>query len=164
MGGREVKKRALGIPTLFVAALALGAGAFFVAERSYDAPNPQVESGRTSSNLDQSTPATISPEGVPAKSTKKNSKRISELSENQPGDNPSVITLESGQTLSELSLRYLGRFNDEITQQIQKLNPEIKNPDVVYAGTQVRLPTPPGAFDRSASNSNTDPSPEEHTR
>jgi hypothetical protein len=81
-----------------------------------------------------------------------------------PDDKPTVITLESGQTLSELSLRYLGRFNPDVTQQIQILNPEIRNPDLVFAGTQVRLPLPPGASNGSASFSGVDASAERHIR
>ena len=67
------------------------------------------------------------------------------------GDDSTVITLQSGQTLWELSFRYLGWFNPEVTQRIQMLNPEIKDPGAISAGTQVRLPAPSGVFDRSTS-------------
>jgi type II secretory pathway predicted ATPase ExeA/nucleoid-associated protein YgaU len=65
---------------------------------------------------------------------------------------PVVVTVEEGQTLSGLALRYQGRFDSEVTQEIQKLNPQIQNPDMIIAGTQLRLPRP-------ASNSNDSDSP-----
>jgi general secretion pathway protein A len=77
---------------------------------------------------------------------------------------PTVITLESGETLSGLSFRYLGRFDPEVTQQIQMLNPKIMDPDRIFAGTQVRLPAPPDVFDRSASLSGVGSGMEEHSR
>jgi LysM repeat protein len=77
------------------------------------------------------------------------SKEVSERPHRTPDDS-TVITLESGQTLSWLSLRYLGRFNDKVTQQIQTLNPEIKNPDLIFAGTQLRLPVSPDVSEGNA--------------
>lgn len=65
---------------------------------------------------------------------------------------PVVVTVEEGQTLSGLAMRYQGRFDTEVTQEIQKLNPQIQNPDMIFAGTQLRLPRP-------ASNSKGNDSP-----
>ena len=55
---------------------------------------------------------------------------------------PVVITVEHGQTLGEVSLRYLGQFNPKVTREIQVSNPEIRNPDLIFEGTQIRLPSP----------------------
>ncbi|MGH9678644.1 MAG: LysM peptidoglycan-binding domain-containing protein [Candidatus Acidiferrales bacterium] len=109
-------------------------------------------------------PPAVGPAAEPINLAKTDARRGDELSQTRSGENPSVITLESGQTLSEVSLRYLGRFNNELEQEFQKLNPEIKNPDVVYAGTQVRLPPPPGAFDQSNPVTEADSAPQEHSR
>jgi len=91
--------------------------------------------------------------GEPAIPPEKSSVESSDISNGSPIDRSSVITLEFGQTLSEVSLRYLGRFNDQLTLQIQKLNPEIKNPDFIIAGTKIRLPVPSGIVDRNVSSS-----------
>jgi hypothetical protein len=91
--------------------------------------------------------------GEPAIPPEKSSVESSDISNGSPIDRSSVITLEFGQTLSEVSLRYLGRFNDQLTLQIQKLNPEIKNPDFIIAGTKIRLPIPSGIVDRNVSSS-----------
>ena len=80
------------------------------------------------------------------------------------GDGSTVVTLESGQTLSEVSLHYLGRFNDAITHRIQTLNPEIKDPDLIFAGSQVRLPASPDVSDSNASSSGQDSSMVEPSR
>jgi len=55
---------------------------------------------------------------------------------------PMVVTVQEGQTLSGLAVRYQGRFDSELTQEIQKLNPQIQNPDMIIAGSQLRLPRP----------------------
>jgi general secretion pathway protein A len=55
---------------------------------------------------------------------------------------PVVITVEHGQTLGEVSLRYLGQFNPKVTREIQMSNPVIRDPDLIFAGTQIRLPSP----------------------
>ncbi len=56
---------------------------------------------------------------------------------------PLVVTIEYGQTLGEVSLQHLGQFNPEVTREIQKSNPEIRDPDLIIAGTQIILPSPP---------------------
>jgi type II secretory pathway predicted ATPase ExeA len=56
---------------------------------------------------------------------------------------PVVVTIEYGQTLGEVSLQHLGKFNPEVTREIQKSNPEIRDPDLIMAGTQIILPSPP---------------------
>jgi type II secretory pathway predicted ATPase ExeA len=54
-----------------------------------------------------------------------------------------VVTIQYGQTLGEVSLQHLGQFNPEVTREIQKSNPEIRDPDLIIAGTQILLPSPP---------------------
>jgi cytoskeletal protein RodZ len=53
-----------------------------------------------------------------------------------------VVTVESGQTLGGVSLQYLGRSSPEAIREIQTLNPEIRDPDLIIAGKQIRLPAP----------------------
>ena len=158
------KKRASGGSSIIVAALVLGAGGYLMWNRSNEALKPTVDNVPAISTSDVTNLPASSPERELAKSSENQTKQNSVLSNTSRGDVPSIITLESGQTLSEVSVRYLGRFNNELTQQIQNLNPEIKNPNVVFAGAQVRLPTQPGAIDRTVPNVESDQSPEEHSR
>jgi hypothetical protein len=59
-----------------------------------------------------------------------------------------IITVAAmpGQTIEELSLSYAGRFDEGLLQQIEALNPEMKDPDHLSAGQLIRLPLPRGSF------------------
>jgi hypothetical protein len=50
------------------------------------------------------------------------------------------------QTLKELTLRYLGRFDSDLSKKIRSLNPDLKDPDHLEAGQLIRIPLPPGAM------------------
>jgi len=76
----------------------------------------------------------------------------------RPGTNYSADPQERGsvqvitvaampkQTLRDISLVYIGRFNDGIFKQICALNPELKDPKHLEAGQLIRLPLPAGSF------------------
>lgn len=55
-------------------------------------------------------------------------------------DKPMVVTIKDGQTLGGVTLHYLGQAGPVTTRKIQESNPEITNPDRIYAGSQIRLP------------------------
>jgi type II secretory pathway predicted ATPase ExeA len=59
-----------------------------------------------------------------------------------------IITVAAmpGQTIEELSLSYAGRYDEGLLQQIEALNPEMKDPDHLSAGQLIRLPLPRGSF------------------
>lgn len=59
-----------------------------------------------------------------------------------------VLTVMAGpqKTLKELSLRYLGHFDSDLSKQICSLNPELKDPDHLEAGQLIRIPLPSGAM------------------
>jgi LysM repeat protein len=78
--------------------------------------------------------------------------KVSQPPANVP-QTPVVITVEHGQTLSEVSLRYLGEFNPKTTREIQMSNPEIRDPDLIIEGTQIRLPSPSVRADISTPSS-----------
>jgi hypothetical protein len=63
-------------------------------------------------------------------------------------DNGQVITVVAGpqQTLKDLSLRYVGHFDDELSSKIVSLNPDLTDPDHLAAGQLIRIPLPPGAM------------------
>ncbi len=60
----------------------------------------------------------------------------------------SALTVVAGphQSLREISLRYLGRFDRELFEQISALNPGLKDPDHVEPGRILLLPLRPGAL------------------
>jgi general secretion pathway protein A len=62
--------------------------------------------------------------------------------------NGQVLTVVAGpqQTLKDLSLRYLGHFDSQLSEKISSLNPNLKDPDHLEAGQLIRIPLPPGAM------------------
>ena len=59
-----------------------------------------------------------------------------------------MITVVAGpqQTLNDLSLRYVGHFDSDLSKEIRSLNPDLKDPDHLEAGQLIRIPLPPGAM------------------
>ena len=60
---------------------------------------------------------------------------------------PPVLTVrvERNQTLEKISLRYLGHSSPKLTKEICDLNPELRDPNFLKVGQQIRLPRNPGA-------------------
>jgi type II secretory pathway predicted ATPase ExeA len=61
-----------------------------------------------------------------------------------------TVVVRPGQTLKELSLLYVGRFDSDLFEQICSLNPELKNPNHIEAGQLIRVPLPPGTLRKTA--------------
>jgi hypothetical protein len=59
-----------------------------------------------------------------------------------------VITVAAmpQQTLKDISLLYVGRFDSELLGEISTLNPGLTDPDHLTPGQLIRLPLPPGSF------------------
>ena len=59
-----------------------------------------------------------------------------------------VLTVMAGpqQSLKDLSLRYVGHFDSDLSKKICSLNPDLKDPDHLEAGQLIRIPLPPGAM------------------
>lgn len=56
------------------------------------------------------------------------------------------ITVEPEQTLSDLSVRTVGAFDDTVLRNIRELNPDLANPDLIHPGQKILFPrqtTPP---------------------
>jgi type II secretory pathway predicted ATPase ExeA len=66
----------------------------------------------------------------------------------QDTGNGQVLTVMAGpqQSLKDLTLRYVGHFDDDLSKQICSLNPDLKDPDHLEAGQLIRIPLPPGAM------------------
>jgi type II secretory pathway predicted ATPase ExeA len=62
--------------------------------------------------------------------------------------NGQVLTVMAGpqQSLKDLTLRYVGHFDDDLSKKIRSLNPDLKDPDHLEAGQLIRIPLPPGAM------------------
>jgi type II secretory pathway predicted ATPase ExeA len=50
------------------------------------------------------------------------------------------VTVDPKQTLSGISVRTLGAYDDELLRRIQELNPGLQNPDKIHAGEKLLLP------------------------
>ena len=83
----------------------------------------------------------------------------------QDTGNGLVLTVVAGpqQTLKDLSLRYLGRFDSELFDQIRSLNPGLADPDHLEAGQLVRIPLPPGALKKANDTAEAAASPKPET-
>jgi type II secretory pathway predicted ATPase ExeA/LysM repeat protein len=51
-----------------------------------------------------------------------------------------TVVVEPNQTLAQISLRYLGRLDLRLMEEIRMLNPDLKDPNVIKIGQQIRLP------------------------
>jgi hypothetical protein len=53
-----------------------------------------------------------------------------------------VLTVMAGreETVKDLSLRYVGHFDDDLFEEIRKLNPDLKDPDHLEDGQLIRIP------------------------
>jgi type II secretory pathway predicted ATPase ExeA len=63
-------------------------------------------------------------------------------------DHGQVLTVVAGpqQSLKDLSLRYAGHFDSDLSNKILSLNPDLKDPDHLEEGELIRIPLPPGAI------------------
>jgi type II secretory pathway predicted ATPase ExeA len=78
------------------------------------------------------------PEGTPA----------NYAADPQDTESGQVITVVAGpqQSLKDLTLRYVGHFDDDLSKKIASLNPDLKDPDHLEPGELIRIPLPPGAM------------------
>lgn len=53
-----------------------------------------------------------------------------------------VLTVMAGQqeTIREISIRYVGRYDSDVFEEILKLNPDLKDPDQLEDGQLIRIP------------------------
>lgn len=58
---------------------------------------------------------------------------------------PIEITVESKQTLSDISVQKLGGFDSEVLHQIQQLNPSLTDPNLIQPGQKLLLPKHPAS-------------------
>jgi nucleoid-associated protein YgaU len=51
-----------------------------------------------------------------------------------------VYVVQPKDTLRDLCVSALGRYDEVVLSQIQRLNPELRNPDHLDVGQKIRLP------------------------
>lgn len=74
---------------------------------------------------------------------------LQDLADHKSGVPPLVVTVEAEQTLSGIALSRLGSFNDDILLQIQRLNPDIVDPNLITPGQTIILPGEPNRLSMS---------------
>jgi hypothetical protein len=57
-----------------------------------------------------------------------------------------TVAANANQSIRDLSIRYVGHFDADLSKQILALNPDMKNPDHLQDGELVRIPLPTGAL------------------
>jgi type II secretory pathway predicted ATPase ExeA len=68
------------------------------------------------------------------------------IPQNSPARNPAasyVYVVQPQDTLRDLCLSTLGRYDSAVLSKIRELNPGLKNPEHLHAGQEIRLPTSP---------------------
>jgi general secretion pathway protein A len=68
------------------------------------------------------------------------------IPQNSPARNPTpsyVYVVQPQDTLRDLCLSTLGRYDGAVLSKIRELNPGLKNPEHLHAGQEIRLPTSP---------------------
>ena len=48
--------------------------------------------------------------------------------------------VQTNETLSGISIEYLGRYDEKVLQEVQKDNTDLKDPDLIRVGQKVVLP------------------------
>ncbi|MGC1581990.1 MAG: hypothetical protein WA766_10920, partial [Candidatus Acidiferrales bacterium] len=51
------------------------------------------------------------------------------------------VRANPNQTLSEICVHYLGKYNEQILAELEKLNPRLNDPDFIISGQQIRIPS-----------------------
>jgi phage tail protein X len=56
---------------------------------------------------------------------------------------PSLIEIDihKGDTLSNFCVQYFGHYNNALIKKILKVNPQISNPDIIYEGKKLKIPS-----------------------
>jgi type II secretory pathway predicted ATPase ExeA len=108
--------------------------------------------GRSESAKGGLTPAIVNPfsniQASPLPADRSNAKPSNYDAAPQDTEIGQVITVMAApqQTLKDLTLRYAGHFDSELSNKIRSLNPDLKDPDHLEAGQLIRIPLPSGAL------------------
>lgn len=67
--------------------------------------------------------------------------------ERASGAQPVVHVVQSNETLSGISIEYLGHYDDKVLEEVQKDNAGLTDPDLIHVGQRVLLPSDSAAKD-----------------
>jgi general secretion pathway protein A len=73
----------------------------------------------------------------------------------EPDQMPDDVRVMPGQTLYQISVSKLGKYDDQVLEQLRGLNPSLKDPDHILSGQKLRIPaviTDPQRAAEQASN------------
>jgi type II secretory pathway predicted ATPase ExeA len=68
-----------------------------------------------------------------------------------------TVAASADQSIRDLTLRYVGHFDTDLSKQILALNPDLKDPDHLQAGQLIRIPLPSGAMKKVNDTGDTSP-------
>jgi len=68
-----------------------------------------------------------------------------------------TVAAAANQSIKDLSLRYVGHFDSNLSNQILGLNPALKDPEHLEAGQLIRIPLPSGALKKVNDTGDTPP-------
>lgn len=126
-----------------IIAVVLLSGAFLLASMN----RPQVKQSFAPVVLNPAPDAvgSLVPSSRPEESAAKRSNYAAAPQDTGDGQ---VITVaaQPQQSLQELCLRYVGRFDEELSRKIRSLNPDLKDPDHLEAGQLIQIPLPAGSM------------------
>jgi LysM repeat protein len=132
------------VGTIFLTPLLLGLALRFGVPRVPASGKPEIirDVAFTGSLLG---PATSSASGNSISRMDNSSGSQKALMERQPSSQPVnaapfVHVVQNNETLSGISFDYLGRYDDNVLQEVQKNNADLKDPNVIHVGQKVLLP------------------------
>jgi general secretion pathway protein A len=67
---------------------------------------------------------------------------------------PVVHVVQTNETLSGISIEYLGHYDDKVLQEVRKNNKDLKDPDLIRVGQKVLLPADSGDKNSSEMKAN----------
>ena len=134
------KRRAVrgGTAVAIIFAFVLGTVTF--ARHSREVPPASTDGNSSSPASVAFVPPTAQAAAAPKPAAAQSSAGKISAAKSNAQDKPIVVTIKDGQTLGDVTLHYLGQAGPVTTRKVQDSNPEITNPDLIYAGSQIRLP------------------------
>ena len=113
-------------------ALLLALGSFFVSVNRGSARTSAAPPASVVSASDAPPPAPVVVSEVSLMSPAAPSPKSEQASED--------VKVKPGQTLYQISVDKFGKYNKNVLQELQSLNPGLDNPDRIHAGQKIRVP------------------------
>lgn len=129
------------LPGAVLASLLLLGGWLSLSPRPGSPPAGVSAIGRTATTLSDFDNSTKTPRSGRGKAAAQPALGAIQPKAAMPASTPALtIVVGPQQTLSELSVSYLGRFDPESLGRIRELNPQLSDPNRIFVGQHIRLP------------------------